>query len=62
MLLRGFGWSCRLCEKETRVVELGEVLTERVVASGGTVETVEHGQTETWTALPWERFEIVLPS
>jgi len=44
------------------VVELGEVLTERVVASGGTVETVEHGQTETWTALPWERFEIVLPS
>ena len=41
VLLRGFGWSCRLCEKETRVVELGEVLTERVVASGGTVETVE---------------------
>lgn len=21
-----------------------------------------HGQTETWTAMPWERFEIVLPS
>ena len=43
-LLRGFGWSCRLCGKETREVELGEVLTERVVASGGTVETVEMHQ------------------
>jgi hypothetical protein len=21
-----------------------------------------HGQTETWTAMPWERFEIVLPA
>lgn len=21
-----------------------------------------HGQTETWTAMPWERFKLVLPS
>ena len=26
------------------------------------VRSYGHAQTETWTALPWERFELVLPS
>jgi uncharacterized protein with GYD domain len=26
------------------------------------IRSYGHGQTETWTAMPWERFEIVLPS
>jgi uncharacterized protein with GYD domain len=26
------------------------------------IRSYGHGQTETWTALPWERFEIVLAS
>ena len=25
------------------------------------IRSYGHGQTETWTAIPWERFEIVLP-
>jgi uncharacterized protein with GYD domain len=25
------------------------------------IRSYGHGQTETWTAMPWERFEIVLP-
>jgi uncharacterized protein with GYD domain len=26
------------------------------------VRSYGHGQTETWTAIPWERFAIVLPT
>jgi uncharacterized protein with GYD domain len=26
------------------------------------IRSYGHGQTETWTAMPWERFEIVLAS
>ena len=26
------------------------------------IRSYGHAQTETWTAMPWERFEIVLPS
>jgi uncharacterized protein with GYD domain len=26
------------------------------------IRSYGHGQTETWTAMPWERFEIVLPT
>lgn len=26
------------------------------------IRSYGHGQTETWTAMPWERFEIVLPA
>lgn len=25
------------------------------------IRSYGHGQTETWTAMPWERFEIMLP-
>lgn len=44
VLQRGFSWTCRACGKDTAAVELGEVLTGRVMAAGGTVETIEAHQ------------------
>jgi peptide subunit release factor 1 (eRF1) len=35
---------CRLCGKALQPVELGEALVERVLAAGGTVDTVEAHQ------------------
>jgi len=26
------------------------------------IRSYGHGHTETWTAIPWERFELVLPT
>jgi uncharacterized protein with GYD domain len=26
------------------------------------IRSYGHGQAETWTAMPWERFELVLPA
>jgi hypothetical protein len=26
------------------------------------VRSYGHGQTETWTAMPWDRFALILPS
>ncbi|HJR03706.1 MAG TPA: Vms1/Ankzf1 family peptidyl-tRNA hydrolase [Methylomirabilota bacterium] len=37
----GFSWVCPTCGGEMVTVELGEVMAERVVAAGGTVETIE---------------------
>ncbi|HJR02003.1 MAG TPA: hypothetical protein VKA83_10245, partial [Methylomirabilota bacterium] len=37
----GFSWTCPTCGGEMVTVELGEVMAERVVAAGGTVETIE---------------------
>jgi uncharacterized protein with GYD domain len=36
-----------------------EIVASKVVAI---IRSYGHGQTETWTAIPWERFELVLPS
>lgn len=36
-----------------------EIIAAKVVMI---IRSYGHGQTETWTAMPWERFEIVLPS
>ena len=36
-----------------------ETVAARVVMI---IRSYGHGQTETWTAMPWERFEIVLPT
>lgn len=36
-----------------------ETMAARVVMI---IRSYGHGQTETWTAMPWERFEIVLPT
>lgn len=35
-----------------------ETMAARVVMI---IRSYGHGQTETWTAMSWERFEIVLP-
>ena len=37
----GFTWTCPACGGEALAVELGEAMTERVVAAGGSVETIE---------------------
>lgn len=39
-LREGFTWNCPACGGEASAVELGEAMAERVVAAGGTVETV----------------------
>jgi len=36
-----------------------EMIAARVVMI---IRSYGHGQTETWTTMPWARFEIVLPS
>ncbi len=36
-----------------------ETIAAKVVAI---IRSYGHAQTETWTAIPWERFSIVLPS
>lgn len=36
-----FTWTCPACGGETLTVELSEAMAERVVAAGGTVETIE---------------------
>jgi peptide subunit release factor 1 (eRF1) len=43
-LQQGFTWNCPACGGEAATVELGEVMAERVVATGGTVETIEAHQ------------------
>lgn len=40
-LQNGSGATCRRCGKETRAVELGEALVDRVVGAGGKVEMIE---------------------
>ena len=40
-LQRGPGAICRFCGKETKPAELGEAMADRVMASEGTVETVD---------------------
>ncbi len=40
-LQSGDGRKCRLCGKATKVAELGEAVVDRVIASGGKVETIE---------------------
>lgn len=40
-LQNGSSATCRLCGKETKAVELGEALVERVVGTGGKVEMIE---------------------
>jgi peptide subunit release factor 1 (eRF1) len=41
VLQSGFSWTCPACGGEAASVELGEAMAERVVAAGGTVETIE---------------------
>jgi uncharacterized protein with GYD domain len=36
-----------------------EITASKVVA---VIRSYGHGHTETWTAIPWERFELVLPT
>ena len=36
-----------------------EIAASKVVAI---IRSYGHGHTETWTAIPWERFELVLPT
>jgi peptide subunit release factor 1 (eRF1) len=43
-LFPGMAEDCRLCGKALQAVELGETLVRRVLATGGTVETVEAHQ------------------
>jgi hypothetical protein len=43
-LFPGVPAECRLCGKALKPVELGEALVERVLAAGGTVDTVEAHQ------------------
>ena len=43
-LFPGMAEDCRLCGKALQAVELGETLVRRVLAAGGTVETVEAHQ------------------
>ena len=43
-LFPGVAEDCRLCGKALQAVELGETLVRRVLAAGGTVETVEAHQ------------------
>jgi peptide subunit release factor 1 (eRF1) len=43
-LFAGAAEDCRLCGKALQAVELGEALVHRVLAAGGTVETVEAHQ------------------
>lgn len=40
-LQRGSDRICRLCEGETEPIELADAMVDRVIASGGTVETVD---------------------
>jgi peptide subunit release factor 1 (eRF1) len=40
-LLRGTHTTCHFCAKETKATELGEAMTDRVIAAQGTAETVE---------------------
>jgi peptide subunit release factor 1 (eRF1) len=43
--LRGnFTWVCPACGREATTVELGEAMAARVVAAGGSVETIEAHQ------------------
>jgi len=37
----GFSWACPACGGEAATVELAEAMAERVVAAGGSVETIE---------------------
>lgn len=43
-LREGFTWNCPTCGGEASAVELGEAMAERVVAAGGTVQTVDAHQ------------------
>lgn len=43
-LRQGFTWNCPACGGEATTVELGEAMAERVVATGGSVETIEAHQ------------------
>jgi hypothetical protein len=43
-------------------VVLTRLTPEAVKTPGELIRSYGHGQTETWTAMPWERFEIVLPA
>jgi stalled ribosome rescue protein Dom34 len=40
----GFTWVCPACGQEATTVELGEAMAARVVAAGGSVETIEAHQ------------------
>jgi peptide subunit release factor 1 (eRF1) len=40
-LQRSFAWTCPACGGEAETLELGEAMADRVVAVGGTVETIE---------------------
>jgi peptide subunit release factor 1 (eRF1) len=40
----GFTWVCPACGREATTVELGEAMAARVVAAGGSVETIEAHQ------------------
>ena len=40
-LQSGFSWTCPACGGETATVELAEAMADRVVAAGGSVETIE---------------------
>lgn len=40
----GFTWVCPACGREATTVELGEAMAARVVAAGGSVETLENHQ------------------
>ena len=40
-LQRAFIWTCVACGSEATAVELGEAIADRVVAAGGTVETID---------------------
>jgi peptide subunit release factor 1 (eRF1) len=44
MLQAGFTWACPTCGRESAAVELAEAMAERVVATGGSVETIEAHQ------------------
>ena len=39
-LQSGAGDTCRLCGKATKAIELGGAMVDRVIATGGTVETI----------------------
>jgi stalled ribosome rescue protein Dom34 len=40
-LQHSFAWTCPACGGEAETLELGEAMADRVVAAGGTVETIE---------------------
>ncbi|HTI55154.1 MAG TPA: Vms1/Ankzf1 family peptidyl-tRNA hydrolase [Verrucomicrobiae bacterium] len=40
-LQRSFAWACPACGGEAETLELGEAMADRVVAAGGSVETIE---------------------